>query len=305
MNSKVTKNTLLRYVYLRVFSNCLSIRYLLQQKISDSLNLWASDRGFCVLGSYGDRGKPGDIALYRLKNTQNNYGITYRCAIALQLSSLLKQSPGAIATQLVDSFVLTGETRAENQFDFYVKVRESGWIEFQLSDRTLAFWLQQLVQTSLLPTCEPIKPKVENLFPIQYTHARCCSLLSLGHRQKLIDWDEQEMRLVTPLPVPWLNKNQLSRLQFQLQHPAEQDLIIQLLDFGETVYSPCQTNLTKIITRCSDALLRFDASCRIFGEVKTQTPQLAQARLGLVAATQKGLNWYLQELVGVSAPLEL
>ncbi|MEC4896208.1 MAG: DALR anticodon-binding domain-containing protein [Oscillatoria sp. PMC 1051.18] len=302
MDYKVTKNTLLRYVYLRVFSNCLSIRYLLQQKISESIDLLASEESFYAGGSDWDRRKPGEIPLYRLKN---HVAVTYRSAIARQLSSLLKQSPADLATQIVGYFPMTRETDAQNRLDFLVKVIESGWIEFRVSDRALAFWLQQLVQTSLPSTSGQINPRIENLFPIQYAHARCCSLLGLGHRQGLINWDNQKMQLLAPNPLPWLNNDQLSRLQFQLHHPAEQDLIAQLLDFVETVFSPCQTNLTKIITRLGDAFLRFDASCRIWGEVKMQTPQLAQARLGLVAATQKLLNWYLQELRGVSAPSAL
>ena len=52
-------------------------------------------------------------------------------------------------------------------------------------------------------------------------------------------------------------------------------------------------------------MLDFDRSCRIWGEVNRQTPELAQARLGLIALTQFLLGWLLQEQMGVSAPVEL
>jgi arginyl-tRNA synthetase len=51
--------------------------------------------------------------------------------------------------------------------------------------------------------------------------------------------------------------------------------------------------------------LTFYSQCRIWGEVKTATPQLAQARLGLILATQPLLHLLLQDLLGVPAPLEL
>ena len=49
----------------------------------------------------------------------------------------------------------------------------------------------------------------------------------------------------------------------------------------------------------------FFKHCRIWGEVKTKTPKLAQVRLGLVAVTQKLLRSLLQDSLGVCAPMEL
>jgi arginyl-tRNA synthetase len=188
------------------------------------------------------------------------------------------------------------------------------------------------------------RPSSSRLFAIQYAHARCCSLLQMAHREGLITLEEPEKRagreertrgqgdkgtrgqgelspsapsaspappapsalfhVVAPEPIPWLNSDQ--KLRFC--QPAEHALIAQLLGLLDDLYCPCPfrqpIDWEKAAVRLSHAFQTFYSCCRIWGEVKIQTIHLAQARLGLVMATQLILRLLLQRL-GISAPLEL
>ncbi|MBC6420722.1 MAG: hypothetical protein GDA43_03330 [Hormoscilla sp. SP5CHS1] len=48
----------------------------------------------------------------------------------------------------------------------------------------------------------------------------------------------------------------------------------------------------------------FESACRIWGEVKTQAPQFATARLGLILFFQQILKFLLSEGLGVFDPSE-
>jgi arginyl-tRNA synthetase len=82
-------------------------------------------------------------------------------------------------------------------------------------------------------------------------------------------------------------------------------LIAQMLDVSDIISDQGQLSCLKLASTLSNALESFYSNCRIWGEVKTQTPKLAQARLGLVAITQGLLRSLLQEKLGVPAPVEL
>ncbi|NJS08939.1 MAG: hypothetical protein HC789_00460 [Microcoleus sp. CSU_2_2] len=113
--------------------------------------------------------------------------------------------------------------------------------------------------------------------------------------------------LSAPNPIPWLDDKKL-----RLVHPAEYNLISQLLTvldslafvFGE--YSDERSiDYFKLANSLSAAFQIFYSQCRIWGEVKIETPKLAQARLGLVLVTQSLLRFMLEDLLKAAAPLEL
>lgn len=110
---------------------------------------------------------------------------------------------------------------------------------------------------------------------------------------------------VAPNPIPWLNCDQ--KLRFS--HPAERALIAQLVGVVDNFYYPCPSRQTvdweKAALNLSQAFQTFYSCCRIWGEVKIQTPHLVQARLGLIIITQAVLRLLLQDMFGVWAPLEL
>ncbi|MEH2065535.1 MAG: DALR anticodon-binding domain-containing protein [Nostoc sp.] len=223
---------------------------------------------------------------------------------------------------------------------FSIQVVPPGWIHFELTHSTLATWLQSLVEGSgewgvgsgeeageqgagskgeefspLLPAPRPSAsspcPMPNSLFSVQYAHARCCSLVLLAHREGLIKlrepvpntspafWD-----VISPSPLPWLNCDGILRLN----HPDERRLIGELIQVVDNIECPDVGNSVKwekVALNLSQAFEKFWCNCRIWGEVKITSPELAQARLGLLMATQSVLRFVLEENLGVFAALKL
>ncbi|WP_233718532.1 DALR anticodon-binding domain-containing protein [Nostoc mirabile] len=150
-----------------------------------------------------------------------------------------------------------------------------------------------------------------NLFTVQYAHARCCSLVLLAHREGLIKLREPVPNtspafwsVISPNPIPWLNCDGTLRLN----HPDERRLIGELIQVVDNIECPDVSGSVKwekVALSLSQAFEKFWCNCRIWGEVKITSPELAQARLGLLMATQSVLRFVLEENLGVFAPLEL
>ena len=319
-------------------------------------------------------------AVFPLNRAKNSARVLYVSPIALKLAKTWQQTPQAIAAQLAETLE---PLCCPN---FAVKVAPTGIIEFELTDACLGFWLQRLAQTKLaIPESRILSAVVnaDRLFPIQYSHARCCSLLRMAHRDRLISIAQPDVAtapqiwsLTAPNPIPWLDKGD----RLRLIHPAECNLISQLitvLDNLAPILGNCtqnnivgtrhcrllhhsgatgidintqnnivgtrhcrllhhsgatgidintqnnivgtrhcrllyhsgatgiDINYLKLANNLSAAFQTFYSQCRIWGEVKIQTPKLAQARLGLVLATQSLLRFILEELLSAVAPLEL
>nr|WP_242022405.1 DALR anticodon-binding domain-containing protein [Trichocoleus sp. FACHB-90] len=170
----------------------------------------------------------------------------------------------------------------------------------------MALWLQFLVNRqsgqSPIPNPQSPIPNPQSLssFPIQYAHARCCSLLRLGEREGLIRLGVPALTVVEPDVIPWLNEDSI-----RLVYPAERALIAQVLGLLDELDGWGQPDWVKLAIALSQTWESFYSECRIFGEVKTQTPHLAQARLGLVAATRSILRSLLQNRLFILAPVEL
>jgi arginyl-tRNA synthetase len=64
-------------------------------------------------------------------------------------------------------------------------------------------------------------------------------------------------------------------------------------------------NYFKLANTLSEAFQIFYSQCRIWGEVKIEQPKLAQARVGLILATQSLLRFILENFLNAIAPLEL
>jgi len=254
----------------------------------------------------------GTLAQIPLNRAKDSARVLYVSAIALKLAKTWQQTPQAIAAQLVETLEPLCCP------DFAVKVARAGMIELELTDAGLAVWLQRLAQIPLpLPESRILSPVVcaDRLFPIQYSHARCCSLLRMAHRDRLISIAQPDVAtapqiwsLAAPNPIPWVDEG----VRLRLIHPGDRSLISQLitvLDSLAPVIGNCRhekpVNYLKIANSLSAAFQIFYSQCRIWGEVKTETPKLAQARLGLVLATQSLLRFILEELLNAVAPVEL
>lgn len=241
--------------------------------------------------------------------------ILYRSAIALRLARYRQMRP----LDLAQSFVahLEYPLREALGDDFAIFLGSPGWIQVSLGDSTLAHWLQFFTQTSV-----PISPEwvglvrsdrnqllPTNLFVWQYAHARCCSLLRNGERSGSIALEPNPppalLRWRAIGPIDWL----AGEGQLRLVHPGDRQLIGQLLATVDALCCPDGPpqvrTAVQLVQSLSQSFLTFERDCRIWGEVKTQTPELSTARLGLILAVQQILKSLLSEVLGVFPPSEI
>ena len=266
-----------------------------------------------------------------MNQTINNGAILYKSAIALKLASVCQQPAIYIANELVKYCREIVKTDTKKDTDFFdIEVISSGIIYFYLTDLSIANWLDYLTSFSLNFEEQKLRVGVDfnevrscfyyfdkslestNLFPIQYSHARCCSLLRMGMGDRLInltptgaDTRGQFLLFQISQPISWQQPN--GELQFL--HNAEYELIAQIASTLDRIYcvssSKKPINWQKVADAMSVAFQNFYSHCRIWGEVKVKKPKLAQARLGLVLVTQSVLRFLLEERLGGEAPVEL
>ncbi|MGJ3250274.1 MAG: DALR anticodon-binding domain-containing protein [Elainellaceae cyanobacterium] len=281
----------------------------------------------------------------RLKDSKN---LCYVSAIAFKLSNLVKNPPLGVAQKLI---TLLSEADAPMRIDaiselsniwqhIHVTWTDPGWIYLQIGDRGLAEWLTLLTNPLLDAGDRPMilrKPqnrlpsfagynseffqKSNTLFEIQYSHARCCSLLKLGDRDGLIrlssdqnatsphslnhDLNHITIHIADPIPLPWLRADAM----LQFDHPAERALMLRLIATWDELldrppaHPPLQPkNYMKLAHQLSQEFQTFYQTCRMFGDEKTNSPGRVQARLGLTLATQRVLRLILENGVGAIAP---
>jgi hypothetical protein len=244
----------------------------------------------------------------------------YISAISLRLSPKWQRPPIEIALAIASQYQ---SQYPESQNDFFIEVVPPGMILFEVRDRALSSWLQNLTQTplSLSQISPPSLISHPSSFLLTYTHARCCSILRLAHRDRVITLKNPDPKitpplweLITPNPIIWLNEQG----NLLLNHPTERDLIYQFLATLDTlIFSLSQGQKEdfdfpnrgrggiNLAYNLSESFEKFYAECRIWGEVKRETPHIAQARLGLIIITHNFLRFLLQELLHFPVPWEL
>lgn len=252
--------------------------------------------------------------------TRDSKQVLYKSAIALKLAPVCQQPAINIATELAKYCgEIVNTERKKEILNFQVEVVSSGMISFTIEGLSIANWLNDL---SYLPlNCEEQKLQVaidhqasetRNLFPIQYSHARCCSLLKMGEGDRLITLTPTKAEIYsqfwlieTPQLIPWQKLN--GELQFL--DNSEYQLIGQIAFTLDRIYcfpqSKKPVNWEKVADALSLAFQTFYRKCRIWGKVKIETPKLAQARLGLVLITQSLLRFLLEKRLGEKALTEL
>jgi hypothetical protein len=216
----------------------------------------------------------------------------------------------------------------------------NGWLYAEFSPESLAQWLQTgltlkpylEVQNLVQPTLNaPIAISQgisadSGLFELQYAHARCCSLLRLGHQAQLIQLaDTDSFNLTLPNPVPWLASLSDSPLQTQ----SERQLLLALLNFPQSlgagaIYGRLRSTesadqsgyKTLVQWPISDRTLQshpiwsqifqqFYSDCRVLAAIHPETLELAQAQLASLAILKNLLEFWLITLLRVDAPTEL
>lgn len=234
-----------------------------------------------------------------LSKGKRDIKISYISSVALQLSKSHNSQPFSIANSIISHLSANlGE-------DLHLEVLPPGLIYIEVTDLVLAAWLQGFIDNQRGERINlnssgkgNVSQFCDSVFSIQYVHARCCSLLRLAEQEKLID-----SRKIFSESIPWLNCHG----QFLLNHQAERRLIGSLVKVVDE-FEPVITRPLKWQRAAFDLVKAFESfwsACPIYGDMKTTTPKLVMARIGLVMATQSVLKFLLEEKLGFSACLEL
>jgi arginyl-tRNA synthetase len=248
--------------------------------------------------------EPRKISLYKGVDHEKT---VYISGVALQLAKFHNSPAIEVARVIADHLTATCDGL------FSVQIVFPGWIHLELTYPTLATWLHNLTLEGLVLE-EINRRKITSasnsvlLFSVQYSHARCYALLRLAKKENLIQLQEKTVNtciqsFLAAQPIPWLNNEG----QLRFTQPDEMRLIAQLIqiiddllgDEGDSI------NWESAAAKLSQAFENFWCNCRIWGDVKTNAPELAQARLGLLIVTQIVLRLLLEEKLGVVAPVEL
>jgi hypothetical protein len=227
--------------------------------------------------------------------------VLYISGIALKLAKVYQLDASALASQIVSHFLRNCDK------DFRVGLVTPAWIHIQVADSLVASCFQSLIEgvgekVSFLP--DSTVPVSDSQFWVQYAHARCCSLLRLGQCEGLIQINQH-------LQIPWLIGCETEygvESKFRLTDLASRRLIGELVSVLDDFAYLDRTNMRhwqKTAISISKAFEDFWRSCRIWGEVKMNLPELAVARLGLVLVTQVVLEFLLEDKLGISALREL
>lgn len=274
-------------------------KQLLIGHLATALNIYTSNG---VIVSIEDE----KIPLYKGRDDSRTL---YISGVALRLSKSQNSNALDIARGIA------AELSRISSHVFTVQIVSPGWIHLELSDSSLAAWLDSLATGAMLeqiPGSE-VTPNLSSsrLFAIQYAHARCCSLLFAAAREELIKFQEVVLdsgsvawHLISQQQISWLNFDQ----QLRLNHPSELRLInelLQVVDDWDILDSNRPKLWEKVSINLSQAFEAFWCNCRIWGEVKTNSRELVQARLGLLMASQVVFRSLLEDKLGVFVPLEL
>lgn len=236
-----------------------------------------------------------------LNQVSSPIGIIYQTSIALQLAKGNLEKAQEINQKIINNINLlnnpTGLKLIANHNSF-------GFLEFLLEQKEINIWLQILPKLLIkkysfsLLNYHPTDLK-NDIFPLQYAHARCCSLLRLGHLDNLIQLKTLDFN---QLAWFWLLPNPIPFKQILWQPKEEKELIEQII---KTIDDIDSVKSMKLAEDLSKAFLKFEQYCRIWGDVKRQNPTLAQARLGLIAIIQFLLRYLLTEKLGLIPLIEL
>jgi arginyl-tRNA synthetase len=227
---------------------------------------------------------------------RDSLDIVYKSAIAFKLAHLCQETLTEIVTQVVGGL-------PNHPNDFSIEVVSPGWIYFRWSDLGVARWLEYLINLPQINRLEGINRDftAHNLMPLQFAHARCCSILRLAKAQGLIQID---LSCRISATIPWFN----SQGQWYLTNPYEAKAIaalVDLVDFLQDLTQVSEANLLKSGMKLADSFFAFEAHCRIFGEINSLNRDLCHSRLALVAAVKSGFQLIIQNVFNTIPLTEL
>ena len=248
--------------------------------------------------------------------------IVYSCPIGLLLAAYQRHTPQIIMQQIKQLLSAEGANINLELPLILIRIVDRGWINFYFDSKFMAAWLERSLiwhwqkitgDRQLNQKICSLENSALDLFPVQYIHARCCSLLNLAVRENLISISVDDLWIVKPIATKaftWLDEQ--NNLWFK--ETAERNLMQQLsvvADFWVKEISDREDRKesdrqwTKLALNLSQATAVFLADCRFLGEVKEKYPQLAIARLGLISLVQLWLQRILKDKFAVAAPVSL
>ncbi|GFE69844.1 hypothetical protein [Chroococcus sp. FPU101] len=150
------------------------------------------------------------ISSLSLTQVSSPIGIIYQSSIALQLAKGNLEKAQEINKKIINNISL-----ANNQtgLKFMVNSNHFGLLEFLIEQKEINIWLQilpkLLIENYSFSLLNDHPTDIKNdVFPLQYAHARCCSLLRLGHLDHLIqlktlDFNQLAWFWLLPEPIPF------------------------------------------------------------------------------------------------------
>jgi hypothetical protein len=178
--------------------------------------------------------------------------------------------------------------------EYALEVTPPGWLDFRVCDGALANWLQVWADGTIRRTaarCAVQKVGVDIPFAVQYAHARCQSLLRLGHREGWIELGEGG--IATPQPLPWLNEAGV----LSVTDLAEAQLIARCVAVADGLAEGQPPDCLKLLMGLSEALEDFSRDC--------PPVERSPLRLGLLSVTGSLLFWLLEVGLGIEAISEM
>lgn len=269
----------------------------------------------CSYADGNQNSKPINQENIHLYKSRDFSRILYISGVALQQKKSQNLHSMKFAQKIASCF------SANYAQEVKVEIVPPGLIYLELTPQLLASWLQCFVSGTI--GCE-IRNKSGNSylywtkefesssssFALQYAYARCCSLIKLAAHEKLIELKKNNAlvsplwMIVNPLPIPWLQDKQ----ELRLVHPAERGLMSELIKAVDSLncsFVDKTVNWEKTALGLSQSFENFWSNCRIWGELKNNNRELAQARIGLIMVSRLVFEQLLKEKFGLIAPQEL
>ncbi len=296
-----------------------------------SLTQWLADRLAVAISALAPmQNVPLDFIPLPLFTPSIYFG-TFASPVLLKLSRGEGVSAQHLGTRILQTFVHQSEPE---EFNPKLWINPEGWLYAGFDTNHLAKFLQNLItaEPTLLASVltkealeirSPIISSDPVFFELQYAHARCSSLLRLGHQEKFLPPKDLEHYFTGCGTSLW----QTDGGELRLKTKAEQALLSALLQFPQSLspqkvaYGCCAPTVsgaeTRVMWPLPQAHLRkqavfwgqlfsnFYSDCRLFGEIQTREPQIASARFALVLIVKKVLAFFLEDILQMTAPLTL
>ena len=237
--------------------------------------------------------------------------LQYSCAIAFFLASKLNSTALNVAREIAKNLCRKPNMRKNQDFLLLlVRVEGSGMIYFDItnysipilqSDRNLIVLLRRLnlqmaeKNRSKIVINSNNKINTKSLSSLHYVYNRCLSLLKLGERIDLIQWQKSNSTSF------WRPKDSVffqwgeGCKKLYLQQPEAKKMLWQICSLGDLIAGESAFDSApwlKLQRELSQTWLEFTAKCNFCGEVAQKTPEIATARLGAIAL----LHWYLSAI---------